>query len=211
MAQKTNQQVYPLGSESKEPRSDEESSFKTYAEELKRKKRIKLAIYIAGFAVFQTIVILVFALIVMRVKTPEVRLGNNVKFHNVTIGGNSTSPSFDINFTTQLRVKNTNFGPYKYDNTIATFMHKGVSVGQVTIPKGKAGLRLTKKVGITVNVNSKDLPSSANLAGDLDSGLLMLNSHAKLSGKVELMFIMKKKKKSVEMNVLHHDYQLSSK
>ena len=203
--------MYPLGSESKEPRSDEESSFKTHAEELKRKKRIKLAIYIAGFAVFQTIVILVFALLVMRVKTPEIRLGNNVKFHNVTIGGNSTSPSFDINFTTQLRVKNTNFGPYKYDSTIATFMYKDVSVGQVTIPKGKAGLRLTKKVGITVNVNSKDLPSSANLAGDLDSGLLMLNSHAKLSGKVELMFIMKKKKKSVEMNVLHHDYQLSSK
>ena len=113
--------------------------------------------------------------------------------------GNSTSPSFDINFTTQLRVKNANFGPYKYDSTIATFMYKGVTAGQVTIPKGKAGLRSTKKVGVTLNVNSKDLPSSANLAGDLKSGLLMLNSHAKLSGKVELMFIMKKKK-SVEMN-----------
>ncbi|KAK9993724.1 hypothetical protein SO802_023427 [Lithocarpus litseifolius] len=208
MAQKTNQQVYPLGSESKEPRSDEEFGSKTSAEELKRKKRIKLAIYIAAFAVFQTIVILVFALIVMRVKTPKVRLGNNVKFHNVTTG-NSTSPSFDKNLTTQLRVKNTNFGPYKYDSTIATFMYKDVSVRQVTIRKVKAGLHLTKKVGITVNVNSKDLPSSANLAGDLDSGLLMLNSHAKLSGKVELMFIMKKK--SVEMNVLQHDYQLSSK
>ena len=126
------QKVYPLGSESKEPRSDEESSFKTYAEELKRKKRIKLAIYIAGFAVFQTIVILVFALLVMRVKTQEIRLGNNVKFHNVTIGGNSTSPSFDINFTTQLRVKNANFGPYKYDSTIATFMYKGVIWADVT-------------------------------------------------------------------------------
>ena len=128
MAQKTNQQVYPLGSESKEPRSDEEFGSKTSAEELKRKKRIKLAIYIATFAVFQTIVILVFALIVMRVKTPKVRLGNNVKFHNVTTG-NSTSPSFDINFATQLRVKNTNFGPYKYDSTIATFMYKDVSMG----------------------------------------------------------------------------------
>ena len=198
MAQKTNQQVNPLGPESKEPRSDEESGSKTSAEELKRKKRIKLAIYIAAFAVFQTIVILVFALIVMRVKTTKVWLGNNVKFHNMTTG-NSTSPSFDINFTTQLRVENANFGPYKYDSAIATFMYKGVTAGQVTIPKGKGGLRLTKKVGVPVNVNSKDLPSSANLAGDLKSGLLMLNSHAKLSGKVELMFIMKKKK-SVEMN-----------
>ena len=147
-----------------------------------RKKRIKLAIYIVAFAVFQTIVILVFALIVKHVKTPKVRLGNNVKFHNLTTG-NSTSHSFDINFTTQMRVKNTNFGPYKYDSTIATFMYKDLSVGQVTIPKGKAGLRSTKKVGITVNENLKDLPSSSNLAGDLDSRLLMLNSHAKLSGK----------------------------
>ena len=120
--------MYPLGLESKEPRSDEESGSKTFAEELKRKKRIKLTIYIAAFAVFQTIVILVFALIVTRVKTPKVRLGNNVKFHNVTTG-NSTSPSFDINFATQLRVKNTNFGPYKYDSTIATFMYKDVSMG----------------------------------------------------------------------------------
>ncbi|XP_050255090.1 late embryogenesis abundant protein At1g64065-like [Quercus robur] len=182
----------------KEPRSDEEFGSKTSVEELKRKKRINLIIYIAAFVVFQTIVILVFALIVMPVKITKVWLGNNVKFHNVTTS-NSTSPSFDINFTTQLRVYNTNFGPYKYDSTIATFMYKGVSVGQVTIPKGKAGLRSTKKVGVTVNVNSKDLPTSANLAGDLDSGLLMLNNHSKLSGKVELMFIMKKKK-SVEMN-----------
>ncbi|KAL4596153.1 hypothetical protein ACB092_12G143400 [Castanea dentata] len=177
MALKTNQQVYPMGPKSKEPRSDEEFGSKTSVEELKRKQRIKLAIYIAAFAVFQTIVILVFALIVMRVKTPKVWLGNNLKFHNPP-----------------LRVKNTNFGPYKYD-TIATFMYKGVSVGQVTIPKGKVGLRLIKIVGVTV----KDLPTSANLAGDLGSGLLMLNSYAKLSGKVELMFIMQKKK-FVEMN-----------
>ena len=123
---------------------------------------------------------------------------NDATFHNVTTG-NSTSPSFDINFTTQLRVKNANFGPYKYESAIATFMYKGVTMGQVTILKGKVGLRSTKKVGVTLNVLSKDLPSSANLAGDLERGLLMLNSHAKHSGKVELMFIMKKKK-YVEMN-----------
>ena len=98
-----------------------------------------------------------------------------------------------------MRVKNANFGPYKYESAIATFMYKGVTMGQVTIPKGKVGLRSTKKVGVTLNVLSKDLPSSANLAGDLERGLLMLNSHAKHSGKVELMFIMKKKK-YVEMN-----------
>ncbi|KAF3968817.1 hypothetical protein ACB098_01G150300 [Castanea mollissima] len=198
MAEKTNQQVYPFAPATKQPRSDEESGSLTSDQELKRKKMIKLVIYIAAFAVFQTIVILVFALTVMRVKTPKVRLGTDVTFQNFSTG-TQASPFFDLSVTTQVRVKNTNFGPYKFDSTIATFMYQGVTVGQVLIPKGKAGLRSTKKVGVTVNVNSNALPSTTNLGSELGAQVLTLNSHAKLSGKVELMFIMKKKK-SAEMN-----------
>ncbi|XP_030955727.1 late embryogenesis abundant protein At1g64065-like [Quercus lobata] len=198
MAEKTNQQVYPFIPATKQPRNDEESGALTSDQELKRKKRINLAIYIAAFAVFQTIVILVFALTVMRVKTLKVRLGTDVTFQNFSTG-TQASPAFDLSFKTQVRVKNTNFGPYKFDSTIATFMYQGVTVGQVIIPKGKAGLRSTKKVGVTVNVNSNALPSTTNLGSELGAHVLTLNSHAKLSGKVELMFIMKKKK-SAEMN-----------
>ena len=188
MAEKINQK----------PRSDEELATPTLqSEELRRKKRIKLAIYIAAFVVFQTIVITVFALTVMRVKTPKVRLGT-VTFHNVNIS-TQTPPNFDLSFTTQVRVKNTNFGPYKYDGTNVTFMYQGVTVGQFTIPKGKAGFRSTKKVSVTVDVNSNALPSTTSLGSELGAGVLTLNSHAKLSGKVELMFVMKKKK-SAEMN-----------
>ena len=147
---------------------------------------------------FQTIVILVFALTVMCVKTPKVRLGTDFTFQNFSTGSQA-SPAFDLSFTTQVRVKNTNFGPYKFDSTIATFMYQGVTVGQVIIPKGKAGLRSTKKVGVIVNVNSNALPSTTNLGSESGAHVLTLNSHAKLSGKVELMFIMKKKK-SAEMN-----------
>ncbi|XP_030950470.1 uncharacterized protein LOC115974318 [Quercus lobata] len=168
------------------------------SDELRRKKRIKLAIYIAAFAVFQTIVILVFALTVMRVKTPKVRLGTNITFQNFNTG-TQASPSFDLSFTAQVGIKNTNFGPYKYDSTIATFMYQGVTIGQVTIPKGKAGLRSTKKVTVTVNVNSNALSSTTGLGSELGAGVLTLNGQAKLSGKVELMFVMKKKK-SAEMN-----------
>ena len=168
------------------------------SDELRRKKRIKLAIYIAAFAVFQTIVILVFALTVMRVKTPKVRLGTNITFQNFNTG-TQASPSFDLSFATQVGIKNTNFGPYKYDSTIATFMYQGVTIGQVTVPKGKAGLRSTKKVTVTVNVNSNALSSTTGLGSELGAGVLTLNGQAKLSGKVELMFVMKKKK-SAEMN-----------
>ena len=168
------------------------------SDELRRKKRIKLTIYIAAFAVFQTIVILVFALTVMRVKTPKVRLGTNITFQNFNTG-TQASPSFDLSFTTQVGIKNTNFGPYKYDSTIATFMYQGVTIGQVTIPKGKAGLRSTKKVTVIVKVNSNALSSTTGLGSELGAGVLTLNGQAKLSGKVELMFVMKKKK-SAEMN-----------
>ncbi|XP_050250971.1 late embryogenesis abundant protein At1g64065-like [Quercus robur] len=167
------------------------------SDELRRKKRIKLAIHISAFAVFQTIVILVFALIVMRVKTPKVRLGTNITQFMVT--GSQASPYFDLSFTTQVGIKNTNFGPYKYDSTIATFMYQGVTIGQVTIPKGKAGLRSTKKVTVTVNVNSNALSSTTVLGSELGAGVLALNGQTKLSGKVELMFVTKKKK-SAEMN-----------
>ncbi|KAK4601457.1 hypothetical protein RGQ29_010852 [Quercus rubra] len=180
MAEKTNQQVYPLAPSNGNPRSDEESNT-LQSKELKRKKRIKLAIYIAAFAVFQTIVILVFALTVMRVRTPKVRLGTDVTFSRLNTG-NETSPSFDITFIAQVRVKNTNFGPYKYDNTAAIFTYQDVTVGTVTIPKGKAGLRSTKKVSVT----------------------------AKFTGKVELLFVMKKKK-ATEMNCTMIIYLTSKK
>ncbi|KAB1215405.1 hypothetical protein CJ030_MR4G025305 [Morella rubra] len=193
MAERTNHQDYPLAPAKAHPRSDEESN-NLSSDELRRKKRIKLAIYIVAFAVFQVIVITAFALTIMKVKTPKVRLGT-VALSNV----NTSNQSFDISFTTQVRIKNTNFGPYKYDATNATFTYQGEAVGQVNIPKSKAGMRSTKKVSVTVNVNSNALPSTSNLGSDLGSGVLTLSSHAKLSGKVELMFVMKKKK-SAEMS-----------
>ncbi|XP_024171509.1 uncharacterized protein LOC112177453 [Rosa chinensis] len=100
------------------------------------------------------------------------------------------TPSFD---TTQIKVKNTNWGPHKFDASIATFMDQGVAVEQVSIPKSKAGMHSTKKIDVTVSLNSNGL-SSSNLGSDLNGGILTLGSQAKLTGKVELMFIMKKKK-----------------
>ncbi|KAF3968814.1 hypothetical protein ACB098_01G150600 [Castanea mollissima] len=198
MAEKTNQQVNPLAPSNGNPRSDEESNT-LQSKELKRKKRVKLAIYIAAFAVFQTIVILVFALTVMRVRTPKVRLGTDVTFSKLNTTGNDTSPSINITFIAQVRVKNTNFGPYKYDDTTAIFTYQNVKVGEVTIPKGKAGLRSTKKVSVTVDLNLDALQTTPSLGNELKNGVLTLNGQAKFTGKVELMFVMKKKK-ATEMN-----------
>ncbi|PON39885.1 Late embryogenesis abundant protein [Parasponia andersonii] len=175
-------------------RKDEESAT-LRSDELKRKKRIKLAIYIAIFAVFQVIVITVFGLVVMRAKSPKLRLSNDIEFQNLkVVNSGQSSPSFDMSFSTQVRVKNSNFGPYKFDNTTAIFTYGGATIGQVVIPKGKAGLKSTKKINVVVNLSSSQLPNTANLGSELTSGTLTLSSTAKMTGKVELMLIMKKKK-----------------
>ncbi|OMO79647.1 hypothetical protein CCACVL1_13534 [Corchorus capsularis] len=194
-----NQQVYPLAPAHEHPRSDEESA-NLQAKELKRKKRIKCGIYIAAFAVFQTAVILAFALTVMRVKNPKVRIGKLISIESMeTNNTGSGVASFDLKFIAQVTVKNTNFGHYKFDNATMNFLYDGVIVGEAVIPKARARARSTKKLDVTVEVNSRALTSTTALGSELSSSMLTLNSQAKLKGKVELLKVMKKKK-SPEMN-----------
>lgn len=160
-------------------------------EERKRQKRIKMYKYIGIFIVFQIVVITIFGLTVMKVKTPNIRLGNiNVQ----SLAANPATPSFDMTFTAQIRVRNTNWGPYKFDGGFATFLYQGIPVGQIMIPDGKAGIRSTKKIDAVVNVNSATLTGNTALGSELSNGMLMLTSTARLSGKVELMLIMKKRR-----------------
>ncbi|KAM5572338.1 hypothetical protein ABKV19_012419 [Rosa sericea] len=188
MAEKTHQ-AYPVAPANGYTRSDGESLVSE--DELKRKKRIKLFTYIGIFIVFQIIVMTVFGLTVMKVKTPKARLGEiNIQSLNSV----PATPSFDAAFTTQIRIKNTNWGPYKFDAGTATFQYQGVTIGQVVIPKSKAGMRSTKKISVEVGVNTNVLPSSSTLGSELNSGVLTLTSQVQLKGKVELMLIMKKNK-----------------
>ncbi|KAF8013365.1 hypothetical protein BT93_I1263 [Corymbia citriodora subsp. variegata] len=190
-----NQQVDPLEpSIGQYPRSDQES-LSYHMEQEKRQKRLKLAAYIAAFAVFQVIVILVFVLVIMKVRTPKFRVGTpRIDAFASDVG--STASSFNMTLVAPFRLKNPNFGPYKYDSTAVVFTYGGDVVGQVAIPKGKAGFKSTQKFDTTVMLNSNSLSntSSSSLGTDLTSGVLTLKSSAKLNGKVQLMLIFKKKK-----------------
>ncbi|GLT69289.1 hypothetical protein SLA2020_414490 [Shorea laevis] len=116
MAEKT-QKVHPLAPANGYARSDEEAA-SIQAKELKRKKRIKWAVYIAAFAVFQTIIILVFALTFMRIRNPKVRFGTiDIQSFETTAPTEASSASFDMRFIARVTVKNTNFGHYKFDNS----------------------------------------------------------------------------------------------
>lgn len=184
-------QVYPLAPANGNPRSDQESAY-LHSKELKKKKRLKCFAYIVLFAVFQTLVILTFALIVMKIKTPKVRFGTEtVQASNLVIG--TAASGFNMSLAAKLTVENTNFGHYKFDQTTGTITYEGVKVGEFMIPKARARARSTKKIDIVADVNSNTLNS------DHGTGFLTLNSQAKLTGKVILMKVMKKKR-SAEMS-----------
>ncbi|KAI4302941.1 hypothetical protein MLD38_038629 [Melastoma candidum] len=187
-------QAYPLAPSNGYPRSDMDS---LSPEEEKRKKRIKWAIYITAFSVFQVMVILVFALVIMKVRTPKFRIGD-IRIQTFDTG-NSASPAFNMTFIAPIRIKNANFGPYKYDASSVEFTYGGVPVGQAAIPKSKANFRSTKKLDVTVSLSSASLQSTSGLASELSTGTLTLGSQGQLDGKVEMMLIFKKKK-STQMN-----------
>ncbi|XVF09966.1 hypothetical protein REPUB_Repub07fG0143100 [Reevesia pubescens] len=170
------------------------------SKELKRKKRMKLFAYAASFAIFQTIVILVFSLTVMRIKNPKFRV-RSITFEDLTYTSTPNSPSFNMKFNAEVTVKNTNFGHLKFENTTISFDYGGVQVGEAFLEKGRAKARSTKKMNVTVDFNSNNLLPNSNLGSDISSGILTLTSHSKLSGKVHLMKLIKKKK-SAQMNCI---------
>ncbi|GFY97378.1 hypothetical protein Acr_11g0016840 [Actinidia rufa] len=97
-----------------------------------------------------------------------------------------------------LKIKNRNFGKYKYESTTVNVTHGGVLVGKGVIWKGTAKARDTKEVGINVIVSSNGLTGN--------SGVLLLDVEAKLRGKVHLMkmmgmeIILVKKRKGAELD-----------
>ncbi|KAK3410077.1 hypothetical protein EUGRSUZ_J02116 [Eucalyptus grandis] len=160
-------------------------------EEAKRNKRMKWTIGITAFVIFQVVVAVFFVLVIMKFKSPKFRVAEfDVQTLNV---GTQASPSFDMSFVAPIRIKNTNWGPFKYDATTVSFIYGGVQVGQATIPKSKANFKSTKKIDVNVTLSST---SSLNLGS---SELITLNSQGELKGKVTVMFMFKKTKVS-QMN-----------
>ncbi|KAI6707175.1 hypothetical protein NL676_010137 [Syzygium grande] len=176
-------------------RKDQESQQLT--DEERRKKKMKWTIGITAFIIFQVVQALFFVLVIMKFKSPKFRVGEfDLQSLNV---GTQASPSFDMTFIAPIRIKNTNWGPFKYDATTVNFVYGGVQLGQVAIPKSKANFKSTKKIDASVTLNSTNLPSDSTLASELNSGVITLNSQGELKGKVTVMFMFKKNKTS-QMN-----------
>ncbi|PON58235.1 Late embryogenesis abundant protein [Parasponia andersonii] len=178
-------------------KTDVESGSSTSGKELQHKKRMRRLYYVAAFAVLQTVVILVLALTIMRIKTPKFRI-RSVTIDELSISSsdsNNDGPSINMKFEAEIGFKNTNFGHFKFEGSSINFMYRGTKVGDAMVHKGKVKARSTKKIHVTAEMGT----TNWNVASDIESGSLTLTSQAKMSGTVHLMKLVEKKR-SAEMN-----------
>lgn len=168
-------------------------------QDARRKRNMRWLAYIVAFVIAHIVLILLFVLLVMRIRIPKVRL-DSVTVETLNLNSSFSSPSFTMKLSAQVTVKNTNFGNFKFDNSTATISYMGTEIGDGAIGKVHVRFRSTKKLNVTVTASSSKVSTNSHLRGDIiDSGILQLSSHAKLSGKIHL-FLIFKKKKSAEMN-----------
>ncbi|KAL4347544.1 hypothetical protein GQ457_17G024710 [Hibiscus cannabinus] len=199
MAEKSGDSPYPLAPSNGHTQSDQVVA-PANSNDVKKRNRTKCLLYILLFAVFQTGIILVFVLTVMRTKHPKfrVRAGSFVDTgFNV---GTEASPSFDLRMNTQFTVKNTNFGDFKYQVGSVTFAYRGTPVGEATIERSRVGIKSTKKVDVLIELRSNSLSlntTNKELGSDISSGILPLTSYSKLEGKIQLLKVIKRKKSAL--------------
>ncbi|KAL0447868.1 UNVERIFIED_CONTAM: hypothetical protein Slati_1914700 [Sesamum latifolium] len=99
-----------------------------------RRNNKKCLVYFAAFVVFQTAIILVFALTVMKVKSPKVRFNAMAVESFSSNNNNNNSTSINMRLLAQVTIKNTNFGHFKYQNSTLSVLYNGVQVGEVVVP-----------------------------------------------------------------------------
>ncbi|XVF10505.1 hypothetical protein REPUB_Repub07fG0188800 [Reevesia pubescens] len=183
----------PLAPVQDYPRSDMEFGGIKRREE----KSSKCLVYVLAIMVIQGTVLLIFASIVLRARTPDFEIGS-VSVSNLKYG-KSSAPSFNFTLVTEVTVENSNFGDFRFENTTGSVWFGSVVVGEMKIPMGRAQARATERLNVSVAVSSVRISDTRNLSSYISSGLLELNSHVKLSGKVNIMNIMRKRRHP-EMN-----------
>ncbi|XP_027090461.1 late embryogenesis abundant protein At1g64065-like [Coffea arabica] len=171
----------------------DEGSDSIESDEIHRKKHLKYLAYFVSFVVFQTGIIVLFSLTVMKVKTPKFRV-RSITFDHFEVR-TAPNPSFNFIASVEVGVKNKNFGTYKFQDSKMYFSYDGMPIGEAFVPDGKAGWLSTKKLkNLATVLLSNNLPTNSQLGNDLNSGVLKLNAQSQLSGKVTLTFMFKRKK-----------------
>ncbi|KAL3844542.1 hypothetical protein ACJIZ3_001945 [Penstemon smallii] len=178
---------YPLAPSTNVPRSHEQlesAPTNTYQSQqqlmMKKKNRMKCLAYIALFAVFQTAIILVFVLTIIRVRTPRVRLDD------ITVTNNG-----NLRFSARVLIRNRNFGRYNIHSSLATIRSAdGSMIGQFVIPDARVRTLSTRRIYVTGDLNSLGSSSNSNSG----AGVLSVTVNARLRGEVEFFRVFERRR-----------------
>ncbi|OWM79604.1 hypothetical protein CDL15_Pgr023016 [Punica granatum] len=170
--------------------------------EARRQRAVKCAAIVVAGVIIQTAIILLFVFLVLRVRHIRVRVASSPAVEGLALNYSSANPSFSMAVKMQVNIRNPNFGHYKFGKSNLMVSYRGIPVGQAMIEKAKAGAFSTKKVKLTVAVNSTGVVSrnaKMKMRKDLYAGKVTLRSQAELTGKVHVFEIFRRKK-SAGMN-----------
>ncbi|KAM7499728.1 hypothetical protein LguiA_024142 [Lonicera macranthoides] len=188
MAEKEQQHGNPLAPANGYTQSDQEAAPSGHSKELQHKKRMKYLLYVVIFAVFQIAIITLFALTIMKFRTPKFRV-RSATFETLE----AQSTTFNVRMNTELSIRNTNFGHFRYRNTTIDFYYRGTKVGEAFVQRARAKALSTRKLNVSVDLTSTNVTSDSQLGSDISSGTLPLTAQARLRGRITIMLIMKKK------------------
>lgn len=191
------QPVHPLACTSCHARRDEEAAAASQRRS-KLKKRLKFYFYIVALTALETGLILLFALTILKFRTPKFRV-RSANLNTLSVG-NTTNPSFIVTLKAEFSVKNTNFGHYKYENTTVYFYYWDVKIGRAFVRGARARARSTRKISINVKLTSTNIPTnSLAFVQDLGSGILPISMQSKLRGRITILKLLKNNR-STNMN-----------
>ncbi|KAL8544139.1 hypothetical protein ACS0TY_004607 [Phlomoides rotata] len=179
---------------------EQESSATNQSKELKKKKRIKCLLYIFLFAVSHAIIMIVFTLTILKIRTPKFRL-TSAAFGSFRYSAAASNPSFNIMIIAELSVKNRNFGRFKFRDSNISFYYNDVVVGSAFVPSGRAGARSTRRFAVAADLSSAGFSDRAQLSAGLGSGVLLLKSRSKLRGNVGKLVVLKKKSSEMDCDI----------
>lgn len=149
------------------------------------KKASKCPVYFLLLLTILSILIFIFANVVLHIEAPQVKL-NSV---SVTRLSNLTGSTASINgrLVAEIDIENKNFGYFKYNDSSIAFLYENVTLGVANITGGRVFARETGTVSVSVDVRSTYwLDQIQNFTSDLSSGVLELRSFALLVGTVHI-------------------------
>ncbi|XP_004308331.1 PREDICTED: uncharacterized protein LOC101303168 [Fragaria vesca subsp. vesca] len=156
------------------------------------RRRIKYCGIAIAVVLLQIVVLGVLCLTLFRFKDPNIKLDSTI-VENLNVGLVSTPSTINMSLSQEILIKNQNWGGFKYDESAVVISYGGVTVGQGTISKGSIKLRKSKMVSVVVEVKVEEV------GNDISSGVLGLKSYTKISGKVSMVGMVKKRRTG-EMN-----------